>query len=132
MIRDIQLLYDDYMKWLRDKSSLKERGDCIEITTPYLDRHNDHVQIFAKPIGKGQYMLSDAGYTITDLEMSGCALQSPKRKQLLDLTLHGHGVEVRDNVLQIPATRDKWSSSRRRLSHSGNQSQMSQSSTGSG
>ena len=48
MIRDIQALLDQYSIWLRDRTKLREIGDCIEITTPYLDRHNDYLQIYAK------------------------------------------------------------------------------------
>src|SRR2546429_4820113 len=79
MIQDIQRLLDAYHAWLKDKTALRQVDDWIEITTPYLDRHNDYVQIYAKK-SNGSYILTDDGYTIDDLETSGCKLQSPKRQ----------------------------------------------------
>ena len=71
MIDDIRALLDDYATWLRDKTSLRQVSDWVEITTPYLDRHNDYIQIYAKRTDGG-LVLTDDGYTIDDLEQSGC------------------------------------------------------------
>jgi len=48
MISDIQNLLDKYIFWLKDRTVLREVKDWVEITTPYLDRHNDYLQIYAK------------------------------------------------------------------------------------
>jgi hypothetical protein len=49
MIDDIQGLIDKYLEWLKDKTQLRQVTDeWVEITTPYLDRHNDYVQIYIK------------------------------------------------------------------------------------
>ena len=48
MICDVQRLLEDYLAWLKDKTKLRQIDNWIEITTPYLDRHNDCIQIFAK------------------------------------------------------------------------------------
>ena len=48
MINEIQTLLDQYMKWLKDKTALRQIEDWVEITTPYLDRHNDYIQIYAR------------------------------------------------------------------------------------
>jgi hypothetical protein len=103
MISDVQELLDKYTQWLKDKTFVKEIGDYIEITTPYLDRHNDYIQIYARREDRG-FLLTDDGYTINDLEISGCKIDTPKRKQLLALTLNGFGVQINDKVLQVHAT----------------------------
>ena len=72
---------------------MREVDGWVEITTPYLDRHNDYVQIYARR-DNGGFLLTDDAYTINDLETSGCTLDSPKRKDLLQLTLHGFGVQL--------------------------------------
>lgn len=37
MIEDIQKLLDDYTRWLKDKTVLKQAGaDWVEVTTPHL------------------------------------------------------------------------------------------------
>jgi hypothetical protein len=35
--------------WLKDRTTLREvNGEYVEITTPYIDRHNDALQIYAR------------------------------------------------------------------------------------
>lgn len=67
--------------------------DWAEITTPYLDRHNDRVQIFARKVRDG-FELTDDGYTIRDLRSTGCDLDTPHRQDMLKLTLSGFGVTL--------------------------------------
>ena len=107
MIGEIKKLLDDYMAWLKDKTILRQIENWIEITTPYLDRHNDYIQIYAKKENNG-FLLTDDGYTIVDLEQSGCKLQSPKRQDLLKMTLNGFGVQLQNNMLEVHASKDNF------------------------
>jgi hypothetical protein len=102
MIDEIQKLLDRYLVWLRDKTALRQVKDWTEITTPYLDRHNDYIQIYIKRENSG-FILTDDGYTIEDLKRSGCELESKKRRDLLTLTLNGFGVKLEDNSLTVHA-----------------------------
>jgi hypothetical protein len=102
MMRDIQHLLDTYHAWLKDKSVLRQLDEWIEITTPYLDRHNDYLQIYAKR-ANGGFLLTDDGYTIGDLEQSGCKLESKKRQELLAVTVNGFGVQLENKALQVQA-----------------------------
>src|ERR1700685_1337453 len=108
MVNDIERLLESYRSWLRDKTTLRQLdGSWVEITTPYLDRHNDALQIYAKR-SNGGYLLSDDGYTIHDLEASGCSLKSPKRQDLLKITLNGFGVKVHDGALEVNAAPENF------------------------
>lgn len=107
MIQEIQRLLDAYHAWLKDKTVLRQLDQWIEITTPYLDRHNDYVQIYARKVDGG-FVLTDDGYTINDLEQSGCKLNSPKRQDLLKMTLNGFGVQLRDSSLEVHASPDNF------------------------
>lgn len=107
MIQEIQRLMDIYHAWLKDKSVLRQVDQWVEITTPYLDRHNDYVQIYAKRVNGG-FLLTDDGYTINDLEQSGCKLESRKRQDLLQMTLNGFGVQMDDRALQVHASPDNF------------------------
>ena len=107
MIGEIKKLLDDYMAWLKDKTMLRQIENWVEITTPYLDRHNDYIQIYAKKENNG-FLLTDDGYTIVDLEQSGCKLQSPKRQDLLKMTLNGFGVQLQNNMLEVHASKDNF------------------------
>ena len=107
MIHDIERLMGAYHVWLKDKTVLRQIDQWVEITTPYLDRHNDYIQIYAKP-ANGGFMLTDDGYIIDDLEQSGCKLESRKRQDLLKMTLNGFGVQIEGNALQVHASPDNF------------------------
>src|SRR3972149_2964308 len=107
MIDEIQSLLDNYVSWLRDKTTLRQVNDWVEITTPYLDRHNDLLQIYVKSFDSG-YILSDDGYVIEDLEQSGCKLETQKRQALLKMTLNGFGVQLNGKRLEIRASSDNF------------------------
>ena len=93
MIDEVQSLLDRYWMWLRDETILRQIGNWVEITTPYLDRHNDCLQIYAKRHNDG-FVLTDDSYTVEDLEQSGCTIDSAKRQDLLRTTLNGFGVQI--------------------------------------
>ncbi|MCO5045382.1 MAG: DUF1829 domain-containing protein [Kiritimatiellae bacterium] len=107
MIQDVQKLLDAYLAWLKDKTQLRQVDDWVEITTPYLDRNNDYLQIYARK-ENGSYVLTDDGQTIGDLEQTGCKLNSPKRQDLLKMTLNGFGVQLQDQRLEVHASPDKF------------------------
>ena len=107
MIDEIQKLLDRYLIWLKDKTALRQVKDWVEITAPYLDRHNDYLQIYVKR-ENGGFILTDDGYTIEDLKRSGCELESKKRSDLLNLTLNGFGVKLVDTALIVHASPDNF------------------------
>src|SRR5579863_7168593 len=102
-VQEIELLLSEYRTWLKDKTTLREvDSSWVEITTPYLDRHNDALQIYARA-ENGGYVLTDDRYTIHDLEASGCNL-TEKRQDLLKMTLNGFGVRINEEALEVHAT----------------------------
>jgi len=64
-------LIDDYAAWLRKEITTTNFGEYNELTTPYLDRFNDHLQIYAKQDPNGTITLTDDGYIIGSLISSG-------------------------------------------------------------
>jgi len=107
MIDEMQTLLERYRAWLKDKTILRQVNDWVEITTPYLDRHNDYLQIYAQR-SNGGYILTDDGYVLQDLLSSGCALDSAKRQALLKMTLSGFGVRLEDGRLEVKASPDNF------------------------
>jgi Domain of unknown function DUF1829/Domain of unknown function DUF1828 len=108
VVQEIERLLNDYRAWLRDKTTLREvNGDWVEITTPYIDRHNDALQIYVRA-ENGGYVMTDDRYTIHDLEASGCNLHTDKRQELLRMTLNGFGVKLQDEALEVHATADTF------------------------
>ncbi|MGA2878788.1 MAG: DUF1828 domain-containing protein [Bryobacteraceae bacterium] len=107
-VPEIEKLLHDYRAWLRDKTTLRQvNGDWVEITTPYLDRHNDALQIYVRTENSG-YVLTDDSYTIHDLEASGCDLHTEKRQDLLKMTLNGFGVKLQNDALEVHATAETF------------------------
>src|SRR5580704_11610613 len=107
-VAEIEKLLRDYRDWLKDKTTLRQgNGSWVEITTPYLDRHNDALQIYARR-EKGGFVLTDDSYIIHDLETSGCKLDSQKRKDLLIMTLNGFGVKLNQNAIEVQATTENF------------------------
>jgi hypothetical protein len=82
-MEEIQRLMDQYVEWLRSKTTLRQVDDWVEITTPYLDQHNE-------------------------LELSGCKLESPKRLALLQMTLNGFGVKLVGGALEVKAFKEDF------------------------
>ena len=107
MINEIQKLLDKYTAWLRDNTTLREIDDWVEITTPYLDRNNDYIQIYAKK-ANGGYVLTDDSYTIEDLRISGCNIETPKRQDILKLTLNGFGVILNNDSLEVHTSKERF------------------------
>ena len=108
MTETIKNLVKDHHAWLKGKTKLRQLDNgWVEVTTPYLDRHCDYVQIYVKQNGSG-FLLTDGGDTLMDLAMTGCKLDSPKRQSLLQITLNGLRVKVDGNELQVQATSEEF------------------------
>lgn len=107
MIEDVKAQIDRYWTWLRDETAIRELGEWTEITTPYVDRHNDCLQIYAKR-ADGGFLLTDDGYVLDDLEQSGCKIDGGRRQALFKATLNGFGVQVSGNSLEVRASGDDF------------------------
>ena len=107
MIDEVSALINEYVQWLKEGTSLKEIDEWVEVTTPYLDRHNDHLQFYVRR-EDGGYLLTDDGHIIQDLRQSGCDIDTPKRRGLLKLTLNGFGIELKDQELVTRARADTF------------------------
>jgi len=102
MVTDITHLIKNYTDWLFQKITIREINNFTELTLPFLDRNNDYIQIYLKEIENNQFLLTDAGYTISDLKMSGFSIESEKRKKLLLESTKGQGIDFTDaNELQV-------------------------------
>lgn len=101
-------LVNDYMRWLRERITVEDVDGVCEITTPFLDRHNDHLQICVRLLGDDRLALGDDGYVIRDLRMSGCDIDTPRRRVLLQTILNGFGVRLQGDSLHVESTRQEF------------------------
>lgn len=102
MATNCEQLVEAYADWLRSKFAVQDIGEACEITTPFLDRHNDRLQIYAIP-EDGKIRLTDDGYIIGDLRSSGFSIDTPNRRHMLDVILNGLGVHEKEEELFVEA-----------------------------
>jgi hypothetical protein len=106
-VAECRALIEDYVRWLKEAVHVEELEGCLLIKTPFLDRHNDAIEIYIEP-RNGGLRLTDDGYTMQDLRASGMEFSTEKRKSYLTAILHGFGVRVEDNEIVVTATRDDF------------------------
>ena len=87
------------MDWLNENIEQSKINDNLyRITFPYLDRNNDHIEIYIKEEPHGIYTLTDDSETLTELELSGLDIfSSSKRIAILNTILHSHGINIDKN-----------------------------------
>ena len=105
---DAILLKEKYLKWLEDEITINKINDFFEITSPFLDRFNDYLQIYAKINNNEEIILSDDSYTISNLKMSGIDTTSPKRKEILDKFLNKYGITLDNDCLITKSTLENF------------------------
>ena len=96
MREEMASLLERYWGWLKSETTWQPVDGGYVITTPSIDRHNDYTQLYVRPEGEG-FRLSDAGYILDDLEMSGFVWDTPRRREILSQTAWGFGVELVEN-----------------------------------
>ena len=101
--QECEQLVEAYVEWLRKGLSVERLEEACELTTPFLDRHNDHLQIYAVK-HDGKIVLSDDGYILSDLRTSGLDLNTPKRKAVLEAVLNGFGVRTDGRQILVEAS----------------------------
>jgi hypothetical protein len=97
---ECQRLIDQYFQWLRKELEVKEFEGYCQISTPFLDRNNDAIEILIEK-RDGSLRLTDDGYTIRDLRASGLEFTTEKRKGHLDAILNGFGVMRQDDEIFV-------------------------------
>lgn len=85
-----------YIDWLTKKiNQVKISETTQRITMPFLDRNNDHIELYIISEGDGHYTITDDSSTINELELSGVDVcGSQRRKSILMSLINSHGVEL--------------------------------------
>ncbi|MCL2137759.1 MAG: DUF1828 domain-containing protein [Coriobacteriia bacterium] len=93
---------NNYISWLKDNTTGEMINDnTYEITSPFLDRHNDYIQIYISEVENG-YILTDDGFIMSDLELSGMSINTAKRTRELNLLLNRFGINLdKNNALTV-------------------------------
>ncbi len=100
---ECEKLIGDYLRWLRAGLEVSELRQCCKIATPFLDRHNDEIEIYVER-SNGSLLLTDDGYTIRDLAACGMTFSTDKRNAHLTAILNGFGVRREGDELRVNAS----------------------------
>lgn len=92
--------FDDlYLDCLTTNITIEEIGQCIEITLPFMNHNNDHLQIYIEKINAEQYKISDMGNTFNELELSGYDINCFNQEKTIDVIMNKFGVTWINDVL---------------------------------
>jgi hypothetical protein len=106
---DIQKMITDYTQWLKTEITTAAFGEYVELTTPYLDRFNDYLQIYAKQNPDGTITLTDDGYIIGNLISSGMTFRKgSKRQVMLEKTAAKYNVSIKDEEIVATASANNF------------------------
>ena len=97
---ECQQLINEYLRWLKEEFRITELQESCQISTPFLDRHNDAIEIYVEK-KNGVLRLTDDGYTIRDLRAGGMEFTTEKRKAHLAAVLNGFGVRMEDGEICV-------------------------------
>ena len=115
-MEDCKQIVDSYLKWIKDNTMVKTivEGQTCLISTPFLDRHNDHIEIYVQK-KDNKFVLTDDGYTINDLRLSGFELNTQKREHIFKTILNGFGIKSIGDELVIESTSEDMGQKKHRL-----------------
>ena len=87
MTTDAERLVSSYLSWIRHDVEANLLDDVVtELTTPFVDRHNDHLQVYAERKSSDIFLLTDDGYILCDWTES-----TIRAYQLTHILLHELG-----------------------------------------
>lgn len=108
-----------YHDWLLEEINFSTvDNNVIRIDTPFYDRHNDSLILYAVPKNNTNLMVTDGGYTLDDLEVEGISVtRSEKRKKIFldQLTSYGVKYDTENNFLFIDSNVEKFPNDKHRL-----------------
>jgi hypothetical protein len=105
---DCQQLLTNYSDWLRLGLKGVDVANGCRITTPFVDRHHDFLEVYISALPSGQLRLSDDGYVIRDLEISGFELEGERRHDALATILRSFDIRLAEDELVAETTIDAF------------------------
>jgi hypothetical protein len=86
---EINSIVNEYLKWIRENTKIKNKNGIDIITTPFALSNNDLIDIIVKK-NNNEIILSDDGETLFNLEISGVNIV--KRKEIFEKFLRSYGL----------------------------------------
>ena len=101
---DIQKMIDSYANWIKERITFEKVNEYYEITTPYLDRFDDFLQIYVKQLKDGTIYMTDDGYIIGNLLSCGLSLRKNSNKfKILERIVINYGLQLKGEEITTKA-----------------------------
>lgn len=111
----IENLINKYVQYLHAKFDIEKiTTNSYEIVTPFLDRRNDKICIYAL-LNDDDILLTDDGYTLSDLEISGIDIDTKKRSEEIKKILLGYGIKRDGRELSVNSRVDNYAQKQHNL-----------------
>ena len=105
---DTDKMVRSYFEWLKENTATKQLNEnAVVVGLPFLDRHNDGLEIIVSRTDDNQFKLFDDGWILNDLEACGVRIDTPRRKNLLQKTINGFGVQLDDEGVMFTIASEK-------------------------
>ncbi len=103
-------MIDEYTRWFRSRVEIKkiDETDYIEVTTPFLDRDNDRIQLYVKSIEDNKIRLSDGGDTLSELELIGIDTERGKKREFIETILRQNGATLYNSEIVVVTTYENF------------------------
>lgn len=93
---------DSYIRWIKDNTTIKNSSNWCEITTPFLDTQNDHIQLYVSK-NWNNIILWDDWWTLENLKMSWVTITGEKKENIFNTILNWFWVKSKDDSLFVEA-----------------------------
>ena len=111
---ECERLAQEYAEWLRQNLKTQVQGEVCVIASPFVDHHRDFLQIAIRSTDSG-LLLTDDGYVIRDLQISGLEIETERRQQALHEILRSFGITLDGQELQILTPREEFPQAKHNL-----------------
>ncbi len=96
MTNMIESLLSRYWDWVQGQTSVRDLGGTYEITTPYLNRFNDFVQVYAKMIKPSRILVTDGGETMEEFGLSEYSNTTRRWTPIIQEILNGFSIKMNE------------------------------------
>lgn len=101
----IQSYLEGYINFIKGHSSeVKVADNAVKITLPFLDNLNDCTEIYIIKENENEFIVTDNGGTLTNLEFMGVTLKGAYKEAIFNRITNSYGVLRSEDSLYVKAT----------------------------
>lgn len=90
---------DNYINWLKNNiDEYKVSDNTYRLTFPFTDSNNTEMEVYIIKNNNNDFLITDDGYTFSELELLGFDFRTPRRRELIDSIIHNYGVSLNENL----------------------------------